>query len=244
MQRETIGLVGGLSWEATALYYRLLNESVGARLGGHHNARSVLATVDFEEVLEPALRDDWDSAARPIVAAATAVERAGAGCVLLTANTAHLVADRVTAAVSIPLIHIADAVGAAARKAGLGSVGVVGTKQTLGSGLYDRIMAERFQIDVLLPPEPAREDLQTMIVDELTLGHVRPGSRTRLLEIVEGLAAAGADGVVVGCTELPLLLSDGDASVPLLDSTRLHVDGAIAFAFGDDTLTTTGDQTA
>lgn len=243
-QRYTVGLVGGLSWEATALYYRLLNQAVAARLGGHHNARSLLATVDFEEVLRPALADDWDGVARPIVSAALAVERAGADCVLLTANTAHLVADRVTAACSIPLIHIVDAVGEAARAAGLTRLGLVGTKQTLGSGLYDRHLSDRFGIDVVLPETDARDALQTVILDELTRGEIRPDSRARCLDIVESLAGAGAQGVVLACTELPLLMADGDASVPLLDSTWLHVGRALEFAFGDLVLSITGDRSA
>lgn len=230
-QRRTLGLVGGMSWEATALYYRLINEAVAARLGGHHNARSVLVTVDFEDMLAPGLSGDWDAAAGPIVDAARAVERAGGECILLTANTAHLVADRVAAACRAPLIHIADAVGADARRAGFARLGLIGTRQTVGSGLYDRVMAERFGIAVDLPRPAEQDDLQSIILDELTRGEIRAASRTRCLDIVARMAAAGADGIIVGCTELPLLLAGHRASAPLLDTTRLHVARAIDFAF-------------
>jgi aspartate racemase len=239
---RVIGLVGGMSWEATALYYRYLNEAVAERLGGHHNARSVLVTIDFEEVLGPVTGGDWDRAAEIVTAAAQAAERGGAECILLTANTAHLIADRVAAACRTPLLHIVDAVGEAARKAGLRRLGLAATEFTMASGLYERIMAERFGIEVILPGGDDRAFLQRTIIDELTRGLVLEPSRARCLDIVGRLAGDGAEAVILGCTELPLLLDGAAGPVPFLDSTKLHVAHAVDFAFAsaDTQSTTTG----
>lgn len=242
MRCRTLGLVGGMSWESSALYYRLINEAVADRLGGHHNARSVLVTLNFEDVLSAGLREDWAEVARLVIQAAQSAELAGADCVLLTANTAHLVADQVEASCRVPLVHIVDAVGADARRRSLGRLGLIGTRQTIASGLYARRLAERHDIDVAVPSDTEQADLQKIILEELTRGVTRDASRDRCREIIDGLAALGCGGVVIGCTELPMLLNGDEMALPTLDSTRLHVEAAVTFAFDDNVTTTEGSH--
>jgi aspartate racemase len=226
-QHRVIGLIGGMSWESTALYYRLINEAMRDALGGHHNARSVLYTVDFAEVYDLGSAGRWNDVADILVAAASAVRCAGADFLLLTANTAHAVADKVAAAIDMPLLHIADATAAAIKARGFDRVGLIGTRFTLEGGFYDGRLKERHGIAVDLPGAEAREALQRIIVDELTLGETRPASKETCLGIVSDLARGGAQGVVVGCTELPLLIGQDDIDVPLFDTTRLHAEAAV-----------------
>lgn len=225
-----IGIVGGLSWEATALYYRLLNQAAERALGEHHNARSVIVSVDFAEALALANRGDWDGLAVLLIDAARRLCDAGAQMVLLSANTAHIVADQVAAAIDVPLLHIADVTGEAARAQGLRRVGLIGTRFTLESPVYAERLRERSGLTVLAPDAPARATLQRIIVDELTMGRVEPTSRQACVAIIEQLRADGADAIAVACTELPLLITQDDSKLPLLDTTALHVEAALRLA--------------
>jgi len=227
---KLIGMVGGLSWEATALYYRLLNEAAARALGEHHNARSVIVSVDFAEALALANAGDWDGLAVLLIDAARRLCAAGAEMVLLGANTAHIVAGQVAAAIPVPLLHIADVAGEAALAQGLRRVGLIGTRFTLESPIYADRLRERFGLQVSTPDAAGRDELQRIIIDELTVGRIEQGSRANCLDIVRRLGDAGAEAIVVACTELPLLLRPEDSPLALLDTTALHAEAALRFA--------------
>ncbi|MET0308806.1 MAG: amino acid racemase [Sphingomonas sp.] len=227
--QKPIGLVGGMSWESSALYYRLLNEEAARRLGGHHNARSILYSVDYDDMLRWGTAGDWDAVADTLAEAARRLERAGAAIVLLAANSAHAVADRVQAAIGIPLLHIADPVAKAAKNAGIARIGLLGTRFTMEMDfLAGRLRGHG--LDVRIPEAGDRDRLHEIIVGELTLGDVRAESRAFLGDLIDRLAGQDAQGVVVGCTELPLLTAGADFSLPAFDTATLHVQAALDFA--------------
>ncbi|HEY1932886.1 MAG TPA: amino acid racemase [Acetobacteraceae bacterium] len=227
---KMIGIVGGLSWEATALYYRLLNEATARVLGLHHNARSVIVSVDFAEALALANAADWDGLAGLLIDAARRLRAAGADMVLLGANTAHIVAEQVAASIDLPLLHIADAAGEAARADGFAHVGLIGTRFTLETPIFAERLRERFGLTVSIPEAAGRDELQRIIIDELTVGRIEPRSRQNCVAMIEELRAGGAEAIVVACTELPLLLRPEDSKLPLLDTTALHVEAALRLA--------------
>ncbi|MCG9083614.1 aspartate/glutamate racemase family protein [Laribacter hongkongensis] len=228
---KTLGLIGGMSWESTATYYRLLNEHAKAALGGLHSARLVLVSVDFAEVEALQARGDWDAAGALLARACRQLEAAGADAVVLCTNTMHKVAPAMQAATDLPFLHIGDATAAAIRAAGLDCVGLLGTRFTMEQDFY-RARLEARGIRVLVPEADDRATVHRIIYDELCLGDIRPASRTAYLDIIGRLAAAGAQGVVLGCTEIPLLVSAGDTSLPLFDTTALHARFAADFALG------------
>jgi len=229
---KLIGIVGGLSWEATALYYRLLNEATARALGEHHNARSVIVSVDFAEALALANQGDWDGLAVLLIDAAKRLRGAGAEMVLLGANTAHIVADQVAAAIDVPLLHIADVAGAAAQARGIHKVGLIGTKFTLESPIFADRLRERSGLTVIGPDAAGRNDLQRIIVDELTVGRVEPRSRQQCAAIMRQLQDQGAEAIILACTELPLLIQPDDTPLPQFDTTALHVEAALKLALG------------
>lgn len=223
---RTIGLLGGMSWESTAEYYRLLNEGVRGRLGGLHSARLILASVDFAEVETMQSEGRWDDAAALLAGLARGVESAGADLLLICTNTMHKVADEVQAAVGIPLLHLADATGYAVRRAGLARVGLLGTAFTMEQAFYrDRLASHG--IEVLVPHREQRELVHRVIYDELCVGEVREESRTAYLAVLDDLVARGAEGIVLGCTEIELLVREQDTDVPIFPTTRLHVEAAL-----------------
>ena len=228
---RTIGLLGGMSWESSAEYYRLLNEGVRERLGGLHSARVVLASLDFAEVEALQVAGDWEAAGRLLARHARGLEAAGADLVLLCTNTMHRVADEVEAALGIPLLHLADATAAAVRTAGLGRVGLLGTAFTMEQSFYTGRLADH-GLEVLVPDAPGRELVHRVIYDELCRGVVREGSREAYRRVVDDLVERGAQGVVLGCTEIELLLRPEDVDVPTFPTTRLHVEAALEAALG------------
>jgi len=230
---KTIGLIGGLSWESSAQYYRIINQAVRARLGGLHSARSVMVSVDFADISELQHDGDWAGLTDAMISAARAVEAAGADSLLICTNTMHKVADEVAAAINIPLLHIVDATGAAIQKAGLTKIGLLGTAFTMEQDFYTGRMRNMFGLDVLVPEQPDRQTVHRMIYDELVQGRVEEGSRQALRDIIARLIAKGAQGVVLGCTELMLLVHPKDCSVPLFDTTELHATAAVDFALAD-----------
>ncbi|MDN5913965.1 MAG: aspartate/glutamate racemase family protein [Pseudonocardia sp.] len=231
---KTIGLLGGMSWESSAEYYRLLNEGTRARLGGHHCARCVLASLDFAEVVALQRAEDWDRAGTLLAETARGLERAGAEALVLCTNLMHRVADDVAAAVDIPLLHIVDVVGDHARRAGLRRVGLLGARATMEQPFYRARLADRFDVEVIVPDEPDRTVVDRVVYDELTRSRIEPASRTRFQQIITRLAGRGADGVILGCTEIPLLIRPDDSDIPLIDSTRLHAERAVCIALADD----------
>lgn len=224
-----IGMLGGMSWESSAQYYRLLNELIGQRLGGLHSARCVLASVDFAEVERLQVAGEWDEAGRLLADTARGLEAAGADLLLLCTNTMHKVADQVQAAVGIPLLHLADATALAVRRAELSTVGLLGTAFTMEQDFYrDRLASHGLR--VLVPPASARAEVHRIIYDELCLGTILDASRATYREVMAGLVERGAHGIALACTEIELLVGDRDASVPVFPTTRLHVEAAVALA--------------
>ncbi|MER5866338.1 aspartate/glutamate racemase family protein [Kitasatospora sp. NPDC002040] len=229
---KVIGLIGGMSWESSAEYYRLLNELTRDRLGGLHSARCVLWSVDFAEIEQLQAAGEWDRAGAVLADAARALEAAGAELLLICTNTMHKVADRVAAAVSVPLLHLADATALAVGAAGLTRVGLLGTAFTMEQSFYrDRLAAHG--LDVLVPDAPGRAVVHRVIYEELCLGVVREESRAAYRTVIEELVARGAQGVILGCTEIELLISPADSPVPVFATTRLHAEAAIAAALPD-----------
>lgn len=237
MSREnrmrTIGLIGGMSWESSAEYYRLINEAVKERLGGLHSARSLLFTVDFAEVEAMQQEGRWDEAGALLADAARSLERGGADCVVLCTNTMHKVADAITAATALPFIHIADATAAAIRAAGLRRIGLLGTRFTMEESFYCGRLAEQHGLEVLVPDAEDRAVVNRVIYEELCLGVIRAESRAQYRDVIERMIAQGAEGIILGCTEITLLVSQADSAVPLFDTTRLHALAAVDFALAD-----------
>ncbi|ROO62442.1 aspartate racemase [Micromonospora sp. Llam0] len=222
----TIGMLGGMSWESSAHYYRLANELVRDRLGGHHSARCVLYSVDFADIERRQAAGEWDEAADLLADAARRVEAAGADLLLLCTNTMHKVADQVAAAIDIPLLHIADVTADAVRSHGLHTVGLLGTAFTMEQDfLRDRLAGHG--LTVLVPDAADRKMVHSVIYDELCLGVVSESSRARYLKVIERLIAAGAQGVVLGCTEIELLVRQEDTPLLLFPTSRLHVAAAV-----------------
>jgi aspartate racemase len=230
---KTIGLIGGMSWESTLEYYRILNEGVKERLGGLHSAECILYSVDFAEVEEELRRGDWNGLTARLGGAAQSLERAGAECVVLCTNTMHKAADGIRAGVRIPLLHIADAAGKAVRAAGMRTVGLLGTRATMDEDFISRPLREKFGLKILLPDDADRTVVDEVIFGELCLGIIRPESRERFVEIIEGLARRGAEGVILGCTEIELLVRPEDSAVALFPTTRIHAMAAVDFALGE-----------
>lgn len=229
-QTQLIGLLGGMSWESSALYYRLINEATHRRLGGHHNARSLMFTLDFDELNDLAANGEWEHVAEVITKAARHLEAGGAAFAMMTAVTAHYVADKVAEAIKVPLLHIADPTGKSLQAAGHQRVGLLGTRYTMELGFLAERLQRQFGIEVLVPPEEERTALHRIIIDELTLGIVKPESRAELLQLANGLEARGADAIVVACTELPLLVAMEDYPMPGYDVVRLHAEAAVELA--------------
>jgi len=240
----TIGLIGGMSWDSSATYYRLINTEVRARLGGHHSARLVLVSLDFGQVRALQLDDDWDAAGALLADAARSLHAAGADLVVLATNLMHMVAPAVEAATDLPFLHIADAVGARARALGAGRIGLLGTRRVMEEDFYARRLADRWGVQVVVPPEDERAEVDRVIFDELTQGVLDPSSRVTYAGIVERLAGQGAQAVVLACTEIGLLLAPGDVTVPLIDSAQVHALAAVDAALGADIGTPAGRQQA
>ena len=220
---KRIGLLGGMSWESSIEYYRMLNEEVRSRLGGLHSADCVMRSVDFAEI-EPLQREDrWDEAGERLASEARALETAGAEILVLCTNTMHKVADAITAAVEIPLIHIADATADAIRGHGLTTVGLLATAYTMEQDFYVGRLRDRHGLEVLVPDEHERRVVHDVIYNELCVGIVNDSSREQYRRIMDALARRGAQCILLGCTEIDLLVSEQDARVPVFDTTRLHV---------------------
>jgi aspartate racemase len=229
---KTIGLVGGMSWHSTAEYYRVINELVAERRGGHASAKVALQSLDFAEVRDCQVDDDWERAARLLADAARGCERSGADLVLICTNLMHRVADEVQAAIDIPLLHIGDAIADAARDRGWSRLGVLGARWVMEEDFYvDRLA--RHGLDVEVPGPADRAEVDRVIFDELTRGLVREESRTTYAGIIERLRGAGAEAVVLGCTEIELLVRPEDAPLPVIASMRTHAEAAVAAALGE-----------
>ena len=226
MAVRRIGLIGGMSWESTALYYQLINQAVAERLGGLHSADCVLASVDFAPIARLQAEDRWDEAGEILAEKARTLEAAGADLLVLCTNTMHKVAPAIEAGVGIPLLHIADVTADAARRAGLTRVGLHGTAFTMQQPFYrDRLTTHG--LEVVVPDAPARGQVHRVIFDELCRGIISVTSRQQVRDIVTDLVADGADGIILGCTEIELLIKPEDSPMPLLATTALHAAAAV-----------------
>jgi aspartate racemase len=227
---KTIGLIGGMSWESTVVYYQLLNRMARQRLGGLHSAKLVMWSFDFAEIEALQASGDWDAATAAMVGAARAVERGGAECVVICTNTMHKMADDVQTAVDIPLIHIADATAAAIKPQPVERPVLLATRYTMEQDFYKGRLHDRHGIEVSVPDDDGRTTVHDIIYNELCQGIVLPQSKKRYLEVVDRARSVGADSIIFGCTEVGLLVDQADFDVPAFDSTALHAAAAIDFA--------------
>lgn len=227
---KTIGLIGGMSWESTIPYYRQINETTKQHLGGLHSAKLVLVSVDFHEIERLQHAGDWDAAGAAMAEAARALARAGADCVVLCTNTMHKVAAAIESAVSIPLLHIADPTATAIQKAGFATVGLLGTRFTMEQDFYRARLETRHGLTVRVPDAAGRDTVHRIIYDELCLGKILPASRESYRRIMAELVAQGAQAIILGCTEISLLVDATDAAVPLFDTTAIHAISAAEWA--------------
>tara|TARA_R100001377_G_scaffold82411_1_gene62762 strand:- start:525 stop:1214 length:690 start_codon:yes stop_codon:yes gene_type:complete len=226
---KTIGMLGGMSWESTLSYYRALNLGVKSALGGLHSARILLNSVDFAQIEALQHEGRWDETALILADAAAALETAGADFLMICTNTMHKVAPQIQARISIPLLHIADATGSVLRKDGVKRVGLLGTRFTMEQDFYrERIQAQG--IAVIVPDQSARDLVHGVIYEELCLGKIKAESKAKFLGIVDALAGAGAEAVILGCTEIALLIQQEDTQIPLYDTTAIHAEQAVLLA--------------
>ena len=226
---RTIGIIGGMSWESSLEYYRLINRGVRDRLGGMHSARILLLSVDFAGVAARQQAGDWPALTAQMIEAAQALERGGAEGVLIATNTMHLMADAVADAIGVPLLHIGDAAARAVRAAGHARIGLIGTAFTMEQPFYAERLAGH-GLEVIVPDAADRRTAHAIIYDELVQGRIEPASRDAYRGIIARLVARGAEAIVLGCTEIMLLVGDDDGAVPLFDTTTLHAQAAVAWA--------------
>ncbi len=229
----TIGLIGGMSWESTAVYYRLLNEGARARHGGLCSADIMLHSLDFSPIAEMQAKGDWDAAGDVLADSARRLERAGAGCILLCTNTMHKLADRITSVTSLPFLHLADVTAKAVRASPSRRPLLLATRFTMEQDFY-RGRLKAFGIEAMVPGEAERGEVHRIIYEELCRGVVAPESKTRYLDIIAGAVEHGADGVILGCTEIGLLIGQGDLAISAFDTTALHVEAALDFSADRD----------
>ncbi len=234
MRMKVIGMLGGMSWESSAEYYRLANELVKQRLGGLHSAQILLYSVDFEEIEQLQHAGQWSDAARLMIDAARRLEKGGADFLLICTNTMHKVADEVAEAIGIPLLHIAEATADAIRAAGIACVGLLGTRFTMEQDFYKGRLSEQHGLDVIVPNERDRNTVHDIIYEELCIGKMREESRQEVVRIIDDLVSLGAQGIILGCTELPLLIKSSDVSVKLFDTTAIHVAKAVELALSTE----------
>ncbi|MGA9912032.1 aspartate/glutamate racemase family protein [Paraburkholderia sp.] len=231
---KTIGVIGGMSWESTAEYYALMNRHAKARLGGHHNARSLMVTVDFASIEANQRAGDWTALGKQMADAARQLERGGADLVILATNTMHRVCESIEQAIDVPFLHIADPTGNALRAAGIERVGLLGTRYTMEQTFYTGRLRERYGLETRVPEEAERADVHRIIYDELCHGKVNEASRAVYQRVIEGLAAQGAQAVILGCTEITLLIKPEDSALPVFDTTALHAQAAVEWAIESD----------
>ncbi len=230
---KTIGLLGGMSWESTELYYHLINEGVKAQLGGLHSAKIALVSVDFQEIETLQHQGDWAAAGQTLAQAAKQVEAAGADFLLICTNTMHKVAPQIQEAINIPLLHLADATAERIKQSDMKTIGLLGTNFTMAQDFYKGRLVEKHGLNVLIPPKADREIVHQIIYDELCLGQVKDASRQEYLRIMADLQNRGAEGIIEGCTEIVMLVQQQHTDIPLFDTTSIHAEAAVLKAIQD-----------
>ena len=227
---KTIGMIGGMSWESSIEYYRLTNLAVRQQLGGVHSARSVMVSVDFAEIEALQAAGRWEEATQMMVQAARQVEAGGADFLIICTNTMHRMADQVSQAISIPLLHIADATAEQVLASGFTKIGLLGTRYTMEEDFYRGRLERKFGLQVLVPDQAGRDLVHRVIYDELVVGVIKPQSKQAYLEVIQQLSEQGVQGVILGCTEIGLLVKESDCLLPLFDTTAIHARAAVEFA--------------
>ncbi len=227
---QKIGLIGGMSWESTQIYYKIINQKVREILGGFHSAKCIIESVDFSEIHRLQSENDWDALNEKIVEAATNLKNAKAEVILICANTMHLCSGAIAQNVDLPLLHIAEATGEAIKKAGLKKVLLLGTKFTMEKDFYKDIITNDFGIEVLIPNDEDRETVHNVIYEELVQGKINTGSKGEYMRIIYEAVKNGAEGVILGCTEIPLLIQPTDVPIQTFDTTQIHAEKAVEFA--------------
>ncbi len=227
---KTIGMIGGMSWESSIEYYRIVNEEVKKRLGGLHSAKSVMVSVDFAEIEALQHAGRWDEATQAMIAAARQVEAGGADFVIICTNTMHKMAGEVQASINVPLLHIADATATTIKAQGLSKTGLLGTRFTMEENFYRGRLIEKHGLEVLIPNAADRTVIHRVIYEELVLGQILPASKAEYQRIITNLTEQGAEGIILGCTEIGLLVKDADSRVPLFDTTQIHAIAAVEMA--------------
>ena len=227
---KTIGLIGGMSWESSLEYYRIINQEVKRQLGGLHSAKSLMYSVEFDEIQHLQHIGDWDSLTQIMVDAGKKLEKGGADFIVICTNTMHRMFEEVQANVSIPLLHIADATAQRIKANGIKTIALLGTKFTMEQNFYKGRLINNHDINVMVPNEEDRNIVHSIIYNELCQGHVNQPSKEQFVRIIEKLKNEGAEGVILGCTEIPLLIKQADVSIPTFDTTRIHAEMAVAFA--------------
>lgn len=227
---KVIGLIGGMSWESTLEYYKIINELVKERLGGLHSAKILLYSVDFEEISELQHKGKWERLTEVMIDIAKRLEKAGAEFLLICTNTMHKMADDIQERISIPLLNIVDVTAQRIKELGLRKVGLLGTKFTMEDDFYKGRLARKHGINVLIPDKKERQVVHDIIYKELCLGIIKQSSREKIMKIIDNLVKKGAEGIILGCTELPLIIRQEDCEVPLLDTTRIHAEAAVEYA--------------
>lgn len=229
---RTIGLIGGMSWESSLLYYQIINQTVKQRLGGLHSAQCLMWSFDFAEIEALQAAGDWDAATQRMIDAARALERGGADCIVICTNTMHRMAADVQRAVDLPLIHIADATAQKIVEAGISNIALLGTRYTMEQDFYKGRLIDQFGLKVLVPDAEGIQVVHDIIYEELVLGIVRDESRRQYQRVIDQLAQQGAEGVILGCTEITLLIQPEHTSLPVFDTTYLHAVAAVDWALG------------
>ena len=224
---KTIGMIGGMSWESSLEYYRIINEKVKEELGGFHSARSILYSVDFNEIEKLQHQNRWHELTDIMIDAAVKLEKSGADIIMICTNTMHKMAEEVQNSINVPFIHIADATGETIQNAGLKKTGLLGTKFTMEQDFYKKRLSEKYGIDVIIPDPDDREIVHNTIYNELCVGKIMNSSKQKLLNIIDKLIQNGAQGIILGCTEIPLLIKQPDVSVPVFNTMQIHAEYAV-----------------
>jgi aspartate racemase len=227
---KTIGLIGGMSWESSSEYYQIINQAVKAKLGGYHSAKCLMLSVDFAEIETLQTQGKWDEAARLMVEAAQTLEKGGADFVVLCTNTMHKSAAEIQAGIHIPFLHIADATAERVIKKGIRKVALLGTRYTMQEDFYKGRLSDKFGLSVMVPNKEEQEIIHRVIFDELVVGKIESQSKQQYLEIIERLINRGVDGIILGCTEIGLLVQQSDVKVPIFDTARIHAEAAVEYA--------------
>jgi aspartate racemase len=227
---KTIGLIGGMSWESSAEYYKIINETVKEKLGKLHSAKSLMYSVDFEEIEKLQHQGDWNKLTKIMIKAAQNLEKGGADFVLICTNTMHKMAKDVQANIKIPLLHMADLTGKQIQKQGLTKIGLLGTKFTMEEEFYKGRLINNFGMKIITPNKEERQIVHNIIYNELCLGKINESSKQKYIEIINNLIKNGAEGIILGCTEIPLLVKQKDVTIPLFDTTTIHAKSAVEYA--------------